>query len=206
VGRILRRATPVALLLVVVLQGSAMAATVNVSINNFAFTPDPVTVAMGSKVNWTNNQAGVPHTATSDATNPDGSVGIKLWDSRTLTTGGSFAFAFRGAGSFPYMCTIHPFMTGTVQVPPVASPVNGQVNQTFTITFAQANPGPFGFVFDVQKKDPAGSFQDYATDVQTKSVTFTPTVAGTYQFRVRAQRVSTGGLSLYSPAVSITAS
>lgn len=201
--RMLRRAAPIALLLTVLLQGSALAATIDVSIVGFAFSPDPVTASMGDRIRWTNNDA-VPHTSTSDTTNPDGSVGIAAWNSGTMPSGSAFTFTFRGAGSFPYHCNIHPTMKGTIMIRAKASPMIGSVGTVFTITFAQANPGPFGFVFDVQKKDPAGSFQDYRTDVGAKSVTFTPSVAGMYEFRVRAQRVSTGGVSLYSPSVSIT--
>jgi plastocyanin len=200
--RMLRRAAPIGLLMLVFLQGTAMAATVNVSIASFAFSPDPVTGNLGTKVIWTNNQAATPHTTTSDTTNPDLTTGVALWNSPTLSTGQTFKFTFV-AGSFPYHCNIHPFMHGTVQIKPSASPVNGHVGQTFRITYAPVDTGPKGFVFDIQKKDPAGSFTDYMTDVGTKSVTFVPTAAGTYQFQVRLQRVSTGGISLYSPPVSI---
>ena len=41
-------------------------------------------------------------------------------------------------------------------------------------------------MFDVQKMDPGGQFQDYMTDVGTKSVTFVPSATGTYQFQVRS--------------------
>ena len=77
-----------------------------VSIENFAFNPPNISVVPGTTVTWVNNDA-VPHTTTAD----DGS-----WDSETLQPGQSFSFTFDSAGTFPYHCEIHPFMTGTVTV------------------------------------------------------------------------------------------
>ncbi len=83
----------------------------------FTFTPDSVTVPVGSTVTWTNvGTTGVPHTTTSN----DG-----LWDSDTLSPLGSrsvadpvfeFSFTFNEAGTFGYFCTFHPEMMGTVVV------------------------------------------------------------------------------------------
>lgn len=78
-----------------------------VSIEGFAFVPDPILVAPGTTVRWTNNDS-VPHTVTSD---PAG-----LFDSGTLEPGESFEYRFDDPGTYPYLCTIHPTMTGTVIV------------------------------------------------------------------------------------------
>ena len=64
------------------------------------------TVAVGDTVLWT-NRGSAPHTATA--------IGGE-WNSGTLTAGGSFQRTFSSAGSFAYLCTIHPFMTGTITV------------------------------------------------------------------------------------------
>ncbi len=81
--------------------------TVNVSISNFAFVPATITVKVGTRVTWTNRQAGLQHTVTAD----DGS-----FDSGYLSTGSSFSHVFTKAGTYAYHCAIHPFMTGTVIV------------------------------------------------------------------------------------------
>lgn len=73
---------------------------------NRAFSPDDVNVAVGETVTWTNTDS-VAHTSTSDA---------NAWNSGTVVPGGQFSFTFRSAGSFPYHCTIHPGMVGTVVV------------------------------------------------------------------------------------------
>ncbi len=81
--------------------------TVSVSISNFTFVPATITVRVGTRVTWTNRQAGIQHTVTAD----DGS-----FESGYLSTGSSFSHVFTKAGTYPYRCAIHPFMTGTVIV------------------------------------------------------------------------------------------
>jgi len=49
----------------------------------------------------------VTHTVTSDNA---------AWDSGNIPAGGTFKFTFTTAGTFPYHCTIHPGMTGTIIV------------------------------------------------------------------------------------------
>lgn len=75
-----------------------------VSIDNFAFSPATLTVAVGTTVTWTNNDAAT-HTVSSDAfTSPD------------LGKGSAYAFTFTTPGTYPYSCGIHPSMAGTVIV------------------------------------------------------------------------------------------
>ena len=78
-----------------------------VAINNFDFTPGELLVATGTTVEWQNRAEGTPHTATAD----DGT-----WDSGSIAAGGSFSFTFIEPGTYEYICTIHPSMTGTVIV------------------------------------------------------------------------------------------
>jgi LPXTG-motif cell wall-anchored protein len=65
-----------------------------------------VTVAVGDTVTW-HNSGQAPHTATAD----DGS-----FDTGTINAGGSGSHTFSSAGTFSYICTIHPNMHGTVRV------------------------------------------------------------------------------------------
>ncbi|HEV8490094.1 MAG TPA: cupredoxin family copper-binding protein [Candidatus Limnocylindrales bacterium] len=100
-------APPALAIAAIAVAGSAvLAADASVSIVNFAFDPATVTVDVGDSVTWTNNDS-VGHTATADGGSFDtGSIGGGQSDSVTFTA----------AGSFPYHCTIHPQMTGTVVV------------------------------------------------------------------------------------------
>lgn len=81
-------------------------AQVAINITGFAFSPRVDTVAVGGTVTWTNNDQ-APHTSTSSASPP-------LWDSGNLTNGQSFARAFPTAGSYPYVCSLHSGMSGTI--------------------------------------------------------------------------------------------
>jgi predicted lipoprotein with Yx(FWY)xxD motif/plastocyanin len=77
----------------------------SINIQNFAFSPISISVPIGAKVVWTNNDS-IIHTVTSDSGAFNGTVNI----------GTSFTFTFTQAGSFPYHCSIHPSMTGMVVV------------------------------------------------------------------------------------------
>ncbi len=80
--------------------------TVSVVINNFAFSPQQLTVKAGTKVTWKNNDS-VAHTVTSNS---------GAFDSGTLNTGASYSFTFSTPGTYSYHCMIHPNMTATVVV------------------------------------------------------------------------------------------
>lgn len=71
-----------------------------------AYSPNPITVARGTTVQWVNND-NTTHTSTANG---------GAWNSGPLAPGGQFSFTFQNAGSFPYHCTIHPNMVGTVNV------------------------------------------------------------------------------------------
>jgi amicyanin len=86
----------------------ASVATTSVAIKAFAFGPLSITVKVGATVTWTNDDQD-PHTVTSQ----NGAGPLK---SKTLQNGDKFQYTFTKAGTFDYLCTIHPFMTGTVVV------------------------------------------------------------------------------------------
>ena len=79
-----------------------------VSIDNFAFVPATLTVAVGSSVTWTNHDE-EPHTVAAN----DGS-----FHSSGMGAQGTYSHSFATAGTFEYVCSIHPFMHGTVVVTP----------------------------------------------------------------------------------------
>lgn len=84
----------------------AAAKSEKVEIVEFAYQPDPVTVQVGGKVIWQNEDT-APHTATAD----DGS-----FDTGTIEKGKLGSETFKEAGTFTYFCAIHPTMHGTVEV------------------------------------------------------------------------------------------
>ena len=89
---------------------AAPAAAVKVTISNFKFDPQQVTVPVGGTVEWVDESG--RHTATAD----DGS-----FDSGTLVAGGHFQHKFDKAGTYSYYCVFHGSkgghdMAGTVVV------------------------------------------------------------------------------------------
>jgi plastocyanin len=79
---------------------------VMVQIDNFSFTPQTLTVSVGTKVTWVNKDD-VPHTVTSTD---------KTFKSKALDTGDKFDYTFSTAGTNNYFCSLHPHMTGKVIV------------------------------------------------------------------------------------------
>ena len=195
--RLARRATPVGILLALFIQANALAATSNVTIADFSFTPNISKLKMGDTVHWTNNGP-TDHTATGDSP-------LSLWDSGILGVGGTFNFTFTAAGIYTYKCTLHISMKATVGSKDTVTPPSGPVGTMFTVKVATIS-APAGFVYDIQKKNPAGSFADWMLGVTTMSVIFNSTgqPTGTYQFRSRLHNTSTGATSGYSPGTNAT--
>jgi plastocyanin len=77
-----------------------------VEVKNFEFTPDKLTVAVGTKVTWKFDDD-TAHTVKAD----DGS-----FKSDALTGGKTFSFTFDKAGKYSYICSIHPSMKGEIDV------------------------------------------------------------------------------------------
>jgi plastocyanin len=111
------------------------AASTGVTISDFEFSPSSVTVNVGDTVTWTNDGP-TPHSATSN----DG-----VFDTGIMDAGQSGSHTFTEAGTFAYICTPHPNMTGTVVVQAAASQGTGgddDTGATEGTTGAQADDGP----------------------------------------------------------------
>ena len=79
-----------------------------VMIDNFAYSPVPLTVKAGTTVTWINHDD-IPHTV-------DSTQG--KFKSAALDTDDKFEFKFSEAGEYPFYCRIHPKMTGKIVVQP----------------------------------------------------------------------------------------
>ncbi|HEX3834503.1 MAG TPA: cupredoxin family copper-binding protein [Solirubrobacteraceae bacterium] len=77
-----------------------------VTIADFHFTPPTTTVHLGDTITWANDGPS-SHTATAK----DGS-----FNTGTLSKGQSASHTFTRPGTYAYVCTIHPFMHGTITV------------------------------------------------------------------------------------------
>jgi len=106
------------------------AATHTVTIAGFTFQPSSLTISVGDTVRWVNQDA-VGHTTTCDRAG-DPVCGF----SPLLGQSGTFQFTYTQAGTFPYHCSPHPFMLGTVTVrtnnPPAVAITSPSAGAVFT--------------------------------------------------------------------------
>ena len=77
-----------------------------VSVDNFTFGPESITVAANTTVTWVNRDD-VPHVIAST----DG-----LFRSKALDTDDKYSFTFVKTGTYPYFCAVHPKMVGKIIV------------------------------------------------------------------------------------------
>lgn len=77
-----------------------------VVIENMQFSPASLKIRSGERIVWVNKDL-FPHTATSAS---------KQFDSGSIEPTGSWSFTPRKAGSYPYGCSFHPTMKGTITV------------------------------------------------------------------------------------------
>lgn len=93
------------------LQARSQPVKATIKIQNFKFEPTTVAIAVGETVQFINDDE-EPHTATST----DGA-----FDSKALDTNQTWNYTATQPGNFPYICSIHPFMKGTLTVTPKKS-------------------------------------------------------------------------------------
>ncbi|MET7692011.1 plastocyanin/azurin family copper-binding protein [Streptomyces sp. NPDC005483] len=112
---LLRAAAALALLTVWLLpSGQASAASYSVAMKGYAFSPASLSVPAGSTVTWTNYDT-APH----DVKTTSGPLSLH---SPMLNKGQSWSFTFTTAGSYGYVCTVHPDMTAGITVRAARAP------------------------------------------------------------------------------------
>ena len=84
----------------------AASAPVEISIDNFSFTPPTVTVKVGTQITWTNRDD-IPHAVASTDF---------VFKSKALDTDDKFSVVLTKPGTYHYFCSIHPKMTAQVIV------------------------------------------------------------------------------------------
>lgn len=77
-----------------------------VSIENMSYTPDALTVEAGDTVTWVWNDGTIAHDVAGDG-----------FQSEVISEG-TFSHRFDEPGTYEYICTLHPNMTGTIEVTP----------------------------------------------------------------------------------------
>ena len=87
---------------------AASGVTHTVTMDGTTFKPASMTIKLGDAVVWTNEDP-FPHTATAIAATP-------AFDSKPIAPGGRFTFKPTAKGDYPYKCTLHTTMRGTLHV------------------------------------------------------------------------------------------
>jgi plastocyanin len=90
----------------IVLPGRADSAPHAVTIDNFTFNPQRLTVTVGSTITWINKDD-IPHAIASSGA---------LFRSKALDADDNYSFTFTAPGTYQYFCSLHPHMTGTIVV------------------------------------------------------------------------------------------
>ena len=89
----------------------AKAAEVSVDVVDFAFSPKIVTVQVNTKVIW--KQIGP---TVHDTVSKDRAAGKFIWQSPIMEKGETYSYTFTKSGTYNYICSLHPQMTGQVIV------------------------------------------------------------------------------------------
>jgi len=156
---------------------TARADVATVAIPGKSFSPAAVTVVAGDSVAWRNSDF-VAH----DVRATDGA-----FDSGPLGRFGAFAQAFASVGVHPFFCSIHPFMTGSVDV--VAATLSAPAAPAFAGEPVQlSGRAPAGTAaVAVERLDPDGSWRSAGTTSPAADGTFAATVRpeATASYRAR---------------------
>ena len=85
---------------------AAAATTHTIVMEGVAFVPEMLTVKQGDTVIWVNKDL-FPHTATAQD---------RSFDSPEIAPNKTWKYIATKSGTFPYVCTLHPTMKGTLVV------------------------------------------------------------------------------------------
>jgi len=85
---------------------ASAAGSLDIAVDNFSFTPATTSVPVGATITWTNHDD-VPHSIVSTD---------HKFKSPVLDSDETFSHRFDAPGAYPYFCSLHPKMTGTVVV------------------------------------------------------------------------------------------
>ena len=87
---------------------AAAAKKSSITITNYSFHPATLTVKKGTTVTWLNKDDDVHTIKSTD--------GPEAFNSPALDNGNQFGFTFHHAGTYHYVCSVHPYMHGVIVV------------------------------------------------------------------------------------------
>lgn len=164
-------AAAVALCGTVLVGVAAQGHSTTVQVHDYMFMASKVTVGVGQAVTWDFPDSR-GHTTTSNQ---------GFWKSPTESNGDSYPHTFASAGSYPYICSIHPDMTAVVTVPMT---VTGTPKAGYKLIWSAK---VHRSTVDVQMQQPGSKkWVVFTTGSSATGGTFNPKKAGTYVVRARA--------------------
>ena len=86
------------------------AGLVTIEIDHFVFTPAEISIEAGTIVEWVNHDQTIHNIILTTAKTA----------SPGMDTGDHYTFKFDAPGDYPYLCGLHPHMTGIIHVKPHA--------------------------------------------------------------------------------------
>lgn len=113
---------------------------IQVTIENYAFTPSDLTITAGATVTWLNKDQ-IGHTVTEGVPESAKQPAQRIFDSSgeaqtgkvtVIQPGQSWSFTFTTPGTYDYYCIPHPYMRGHITVLP-AGPSGQQNYANFTV-------------------------------------------------------------------------
>jgi plastocyanin len=179
---------------------AAQSGLVDVTIFDFGFNPQVITITAGSTVRWTNTASLTPHTTTSDPGDTE------VWDSETLNPGDVFTHTFDTPGIYGYYCKFHGALSmhGFVIVlqPPagvdIAGPGAGEHGNLSTFT-AAVNPItttlPITFSWEATNQLPVTQVNTAVSDTQVFS--WTSSMTGAQWITVTASNAAGSALDTH---------
>ena len=168
---------------------------INITIQDFFFSPDNITIAVDTIVIWT-NLGPMQHSATSDT---------GVFNSGLLAVGQKFSFTFTEAGTYNYHCAPHPFMHGKVIVtgggnlppnkPTITGQSSGKPGVTYTYTAVTTDPENMTISYFFEWGDNTSSgWTPFVTSGTAVNATHTWSTKGSYTITVKAKDEH-GGIS-----------
>ena len=165
----------------------------------FTFDPTPISVGLGDTVLWKNTTDFTNHTATQNA---------GFFNTGTVGGGGSASKAFKFGGTFRYHCIFHGTATsgmrGNIKV--LIQWLNEGPQHPGDVQRVRiaSEKAPDPLALDVQMRMTGDdTWTPFKQKIKNAVVNFTPTDAGTYEFRSRLHRLSNNKVSGWSPATTV---
>lgn len=174
---------------------SQLTTEVNITIQDFFFSPDNITIPVDTIVTWT-NLGPMHHSATSDN---------GVFNSGLLAVGQKFSFTFTEVGTYKYHCAPHPFMHGTIIVtgggdlppskPTITGSSSGKPGTAYTYTAVSTDPEgmTISYFFDWGDNTNSG-WTPFVTSGTAVNASHTWSTKGSYTITVKVKDEH-GGIS-----------